>query len=210
MFKFLYKLFNPAKNSIIDEEIDMKKYLIIGLGNIGSDYANTRHNIGFKILDFFAKEESLNFETQKLGDVTTYKFKGHQFIFLKPSTYMNLSGKAVVYWMTKENIPLENMLVITDDLNLPFGTIRLKTKGSDGGHNGLKDIQDKLQTTNYNRFRFGISDAFSKGRQIDYVLGEWTEEENSKLTERLQKSVELIKSFGTAGVNITMNTFNGA
>lgn len=210
MFKFLYNLFNPSKDSIFDEEIAMKKYLIIGLGNIGSEYANTRHNIGFKILDFFAKEESLNFETQKLGDVTTYKFKGRQFIFLKPSTYMNLSGKAVVYWMTKENIPIENMLVITDDLNLPFGTIRLKTKGSDGGHNGLKDIQDKLQTTNYNRFRFGISDAFSKGRQIDYVLGEWTEEENSKLTERLQKSVELIKSFGTAGINITMNTFNGA
>jgi PTH1 family peptidyl-tRNA hydrolase len=123
---------------------------------------------------------------------------------------MNLSGKSLVYWMTKENIPMENLLVITDDLNLPFGTIRLKTKGSDGGHNGLKDIQDKLQTTNYNRFRFGISDAFSKGRQVDYVLGEWSDEENLKLTERLQKSVELIKSFGTAGVNITMNTFNGA
>ena len=210
MFKFLYNLFNTSKDSIIDEETSMKKYLIIGLGNIGDDYANTRHNIGFKILDFFAKEESLNFETQKLGDVAIYKFKGRQFIFLKPSTYMNLSGKAVTYWMNKENIPIENLLIITDDLNLPFGTIRLKTKGSDGGHNGLKDIQDKLQTTNYNRFRFGISDAFSKGRQIDYVLGEWTEEENTILTERLKKSVELIKSFGTAGVNITMNTFNGA
>lgn len=210
MFKFLYNLFNTSTDSIIDEEISMKKYLIIGLGNIGDDYANTRHNIGFKILDFFAKEESLNFETQKLGDVAIYKFKGRQFIFLKPSTYMNLSGKAVTYWMNKENIPIENLLIITDDLNLPFGTIRLKTKGSDGGHNGLKDIQDKLQTTNYNRFRFGISDAFNKGRQIDYVLGEWTEEENTKLTERLKKSVELIKSFGTAGINITMNTFNGA
>lgn len=122
---------------------------------------------------------------------------------------MNLSGKAIVYWMNKENIPLENLLVITDDLNLPFGTIRLKTKGSDGGHNGLKDTQDKLQTTNYNRFRFGISDAFSKGRQVDYVLGEWSPEEEAKLPERLDKSFELIKSFGTAGVNITMNTFNG-
>ena len=122
---------------------------------------------------------------------------------------MNLSGKAIQYWMTKENIPLENLLVITDDLNLPFGSIRLKTKGSDGGHNGLKDTQDKLQTTNYNRFRFGISDAFSKGRQVDYVLGEWTPEEDSKLEERLDKSVELIRSFGTAGINITMNTFNG-
>ncbi|HLT33641.1 MAG TPA: aminoacyl-tRNA hydrolase [Aquaticitalea sp.] len=187
----------------------MKKFLIVGLGNIGDDYANTRHNIGFKILDFFAKQESLSFETQKLGDMAVYKFKGRQFILLKPSTYMNLSGKAVVYWMNKENVTLDNLLVITDDLNLPFGTIRLKTKGSDGGHNGLKDIQDKLQTINYNRFRFGISDTFSKGRQIDYVLGEWTEEENQKLTERLEKSVELIKSFGTAGVNITMNAFNG-
>jgi PTH1 family peptidyl-tRNA hydrolase len=210
MFKFFLDLFKTSKTSTIPEEHPMKKFLIVGLGNIGDDYANTRHNIGFKVLDFLAKEEELTFVTQKLGDLTTYKFKGRQFILLKPSTYMNLSGKSLVYWMTKENIPMENLLVITDDLNLPFGTIRLKTKGSDGGHNGLKDIQDKLQTTNYNRFRFGISDAFSKGRQVDYVLGEWSDEENLKLTERLQKSVELIKSFGTAGVNITMNTFNGA
>lgn len=122
---------------------------------------------------------------------------------------MNLSGKAVVYWLTKENIPLENMLVITDDLNLPFGNIRVKTKGSDGGHNGLKDIQEKLNTTLYNRFRFGISDVFSKGQQVDYVLGKWTAEENEKLKERLDKSVELIKSFGLAGISMTMNAFNG-
>ena len=192
------------------EEHHMKKFLIVGLGNIGDEYANTRHNIGFKILDYFATAETLTFETKKLGDLTTYKFKGRQFILLKPSTYMNLSGKAVTYWMNKESISLENLLIITDDLNLPFGTIRLKTKGSDGGHNGLKDIQDKLQSTEYNRFRFGISDAFSKGRQIDYVLGEWSEEEDQKLSERLTKSVKLIKSFGTAGINITMNTFNGA
>src|SRR5690606_39014713 len=198
-----------SKNTLPVEENIMKKYLIVGLGNIGSEYANTRHNIGFRILDHLAKKEGLNFETQKLGDIAVYKFKGRQFILLKPSTYMNLSGKAIVYWMNKENIPLENLLVITDDLNLPFGTIRLKTKGSDGGHNGLKDTQDKLQTTNYNRFRFGISDAFSKGRQVDYVLGEWSPEEEAKLPERLDKSFELIKSFGTAGVNITMNTFNG-
>jgi len=209
MFNFFYELFNPSKDTNIVKGNTMKKFLIVGLGNIGDDYANTRHNIGFKILDFFAKQESLSFETQKLGDMAVYKLKGRRFILLKPSTYMNLSGKAVVYWMNKENVTLDNLLVITDDLNLPFGTIRLKTKGSDGGHNGLKDIQDKLQTINYNRFRFGISDTFSKGRQIDYVLGEWTEEENQKLTERLEKSVELIKSFGTAGVNITMNAFNG-
>lgn len=187
----------------------MKKYLIVGLGNIGEKYQNTRHNIGFQILDFLAKKENLQFETKKLGDVTTYKFKGRHFILLKPSTYMNLSGKSVIYWLTQEKIPLENLLIITDDLNLPFGTIRLKTKGSDGGHNGLKDIQDKLQTITYNRFRFGISDEFSKGRQVDYVLGEWTDDESKLLTERLEKSVELIKSFGTAGVSITMNTFNG-
>lgn len=210
MLDFFFNLFKSSEDSIQFEETTMKKFLIVGLGNIGADYANTRHNIGFKILDFLAKQESLTFETQKLGDITTFKFKGRQFILLKPSTYMNLSGKAVVYWMNKENIAIENLLVITDDLNLPFGTIRLKTKGSDGGHNGLKDIQDKLQTTNYNRFRFGISDAFSKGRQVDYVLGEWDEEENAKLTERLEKSVELIKSFGTAGINNTMNTFNGS
>ncbi|MFI1744570.1 aminoacyl-tRNA hydrolase [Thalassobellus sediminis] len=187
----------------------MKKYLIVGLGNIGGEYANTRHNIGFKILDYFAKEEDLMFETKKLGDIVTYKLKGRTFVFLKPNTYMNLSGKAVLYWLTKEKIPLENLLVITDDLNLPFGSIRLKMKGSDGGHNGLKDIQEKLNTTKYNRFRFGISDAFSKGRQVDYVLGEWTDEENKGLNKRLEKSVALIKSFVLAGVNNTMNTFNG-
>ncbi len=208
MIKFIINLFKRSNRATFIDEQLMKKYLIVGLGNIGAEYANTRHNIGFKILDDLAKQESLQFETQKLGDMATYKFKGRQFILLKPNTYMNLSGKAIVYWMNKENIPIENLLVITDDLNLPFGTIRLKTKGSDGGHNGLKDTQDKLQTTNYNRFRFGISDEFSKGKQVDYVLGEWTEEENKKLSERLEKSIELIKSFGTAGINITMNTFN--
>ncbi len=192
------------------EEIPpMKKFLIVGLGNIGPKYHNTRHNIGFQVLDELAAEEDLTFETQKLGDVATYKFKGRTFILLKPSTFMNLSGKAVNYWLQKEKVPLENLLVITDDLNLSFGTLRVKTKGSDGGHNGLKDIQAQLGTSNYNRFRFGISDEFSKGRQVDYVLGEWDEGEQKKLPERLKKSVEVIKSFGTAGINNTMNTFNG-
>lgn len=209
MLTFIRQLLKTKKNSLESEDITMKKYLIVGLGNIGSDYENTRHNIGFKILDFFAKKESLTFETQKLGDVAHFKFKGRQFIFLKPSTYMNLSGKAVQYWLGQEKIPLENLLVITDDLNLPFGSIRIKTKGSDGGHNGLKDIQAKLQTVEYNRFRFGISDAFSKGRQVDYVLGEWNEEELSKLPERLEKSLEVILSFGMAGISNTMNEFNG-
>ena len=187
----------------------MKKFLIVGLGNIGDEYANTRHNIGFKILDHFVQKEDITFETQKLGAKAAFKLKGRSFIFLKPSTYMNLSGKAVKYWLEKEKIPIENLLVITDDLNLPFGSIRLKTKGSDGGHNGLKDIQDKLNTTKYNRFRFGISDTFGKGRQIDYVLGQWSDEESSKLEERLDQSVALIKSFGLSGVNNSMNSFNG-
>lgn len=210
IWKFIKNLFKWNSTSLdIEDTNSMKKFLIVGLGNIGEQYANTRHNIGFKILDAFADKEELHFETQKLGDLTTYKFKGRTFILLKPSTFMNLSGKAVLYWLTKEKIPLENLLVITDDLNLPFGSLRLKTKGSDGGHNGLKDIQDKLQTNRYNRFRFGISDEFSKGRQVDYVLGEWTMEESEKLKERFEKSIEIIKSFGTAGIGITMNTFNG-
>lgn len=207
MCHFLRKLFKGKQH--IEDPISMKKYLIVGLGNVGEKYANTRHNVGFKILDRFAKQEDLTFETQKLGDIATYMLKGRKLIFLKPNTYMNLSGKAVLYWMTKEKIPFENLLVITDDLNLPFGNIRLKTKGSDGGHNGLKDIQEKLNTTQYNRFRFGISDAFSKGKQIDYVLGEWDPEEENNLNERLDVSVNLIKSFVLEGINRAMNAFNG-
>lgn len=207
MLSFFGKILGKKKTG---ENIDpMKKFLIVGLGNIGPKYENTRHNIGFKILDELAREKELTFETQKLGDVATFKYKGRTFVLLKPSTYMNLSGKAVNYWMQKEKIALENLLVVTDDLNLAFGTLRLKTKGSDGGHNGLKDIQAQLNTTKYNRFRFGISDEFSKGSQVDYVLGEWNEDEESKLQERLKTSAELIQSFGTAGVSNTMNTFNG-
>jgi len=205
---FLRKLFATSKPSITGDD-PMKKFLIVGLGNIGPKYEHTRHNIGFKILDYVAETETLTWETAKLGDITLHKKKGRSFLFLKPSTYMNLSGKAVHYWLEKEKIPLENLLVITDDLNLAFGTIRVKTKGSDGGHNGLKDIQNVLQTTQYNRFRFGISDAFTKGRQIDYVLGEWTSEEEEKLGERLKKAKQIIESFGLAGINITMNQFNG-
>lgn len=186
-----------------------KKFLIVGLGNIGAEYVNTRHNIGFKVLDFLAKKESLDFQTVKLGSLAEYKFKGRTFLLLKPNTYMNLSGKAVKYWMDQEKIPLENILVITDDLNLSFGTIRIKGKGSDGGHNGLKNINLILNTQNYTRFRFGISDQFKKGQQVDYVLGEWDEQEKTALTERLEISVEIIKSFGTAGLNNTMNSFNG-
>jgi PTH1 family peptidyl-tRNA hydrolase len=185
------------------------KFLIVGLGNIGAEYVNTRHNIGFKIVDFLAKKEGINFETVKLGALAEYKLKGRTFLLLKPNTYMNLSGKAVHYWMEKEKIPLENVLIITDDLNLSFGKIRIRKKGSDGGHNGLKSIHAILNTTDYTRFRFGISDEFKKGKQVDYVLGEWDEEEKTKLPERLELASEIIKSFGTAGLENTMTAFNG-
>lgn len=200
------KLFATQKVETTDS---MKKFLIVGLGNIGPDYVNTRHNIGFKILDHLARKEAVEFQTVKLGALAEYKFKGRTYLLLKPNTYMNLSGKAVSYWMEKEKIPVENILVITDDLNLPFGTIRIRKKGSDGGHNGLKNIQLLLNSSIYPRFRFGISDEFKKGQQIDYVLGNWDETEKANLPERLDLAAEIIKSFGTAGLENTMTTYNG-
>jgi len=206
MRAFFAKLLSKSK----PEEIDpMKKFLIVGLGNPGPKYENTRHNIGFKILDTLAEKRELTFEADRYADKAEFNFKGKKFILIKPSTFMNLSGKAVRYWLEKEKISIQNLMVITDDLNLSFGTLRLKPKGSDGGHNGLKHIQDILQTTAYPKFRFGISDEFSKGQQIDYVLSEWTPEEQEKLKERLDTSSELIISFATAGIHNTMNSFNG-
>lgn len=207
MIKYLNNLFSITKTA--DNTDTMKKFLIVGLGNIGAEYVNTRHNIGFKVVDFLARKEGITFETVKLGALAEYKFKGRTFLLLKPNTYMNLSGKAVQYWMEKENIPLENILVITDDLNLSFGTIRIRKKGSDGGHNGLKNINLVLNTQEYSRFRFGISDEFKKGKQIDYVLGEWDDAEKGALPERLELASEIIKSFGTAGLENTMTSFNG-
>jgi PTH1 family peptidyl-tRNA hydrolase len=216
--KALFSKTKEAKDSIKLEVLEQlknniksvsNKFLIVGLGNIGAEYINTRHNIGFKIIDFLARKEGISFETVKLGALAEYKFKGRTFLLLKPNTYMNLSGKAVKYWMDKENIPLENILIITDDLNLSFGKIRIKPKGSDGGHNGLKSIHATLNTTNYVRFRFGISDEFKKGKQVDYVLGEWEEDEKTALPERLELASEIIKSFGTAGLENTMTSFNG-
>lgn len=203
---WLLTLFKKNKQ---EDTNPMKKFLIVGLGNIGSEYANTRHNIGFKILDYLANKESISFQTVKLGDIAELKIKGRTLLLLKPNTYMNLSGKAVKYWLEKENIEKDNMLVITDDLNLAFGTIRIKTKGSDGGHNGLKNIQLVLNSTEYPRFRFGISDAFKKGQQVNYVLGEWDAEEKEKLKERLEISTEIITSFALEGLNNTMNSYNG-
>ncbi|WP_019037010.1 aminoacyl-tRNA hydrolase [Psychroflexus tropicus] len=206
MRAFFAKLLSKSK----PEEIDpMKKFLIVGLGNPGPKYENTRHNIGFKILDTLAEKRELTFEADRYADKAEFNFKGKKFILIKPSTFMNLSGKAVRYWLEKEKISIQNLMVITDDLNLSFGTLRLKAKGSHGGHNGLKHIQDILQTTAYPRFRFGISDEFSKGQQVDYVLSEWTSKEQEQLEERLDTSSELILSFGTAGIHNTMNSFNG-
>ncbi len=207
MIKWLNGLFTKAKPA---EKTDvMNKFLIVGLGNIGAEYVNTRHNIGFKVLDFLAKNESTSFDNLKFGALAELKLKGKTFFLLKPNTYMNLSGKAVKYWMEKENIPLQNVLIIADDLNLSFGTIRIRSKGSDGGHNGLKNITLLLNTQEYARFRFGISDEFKKGKQVDYVLGNWDDIEKTKLPERLEVASEIIKSFGLAGLENTMTAFNG-
>ncbi len=184
------------------------KYLIVGLGNIGADYDNTRHNIGFEVLDEVAKSFDVSFKEEHLGNIAELRHKGRTFMLLKPSTYMNRSGKAVRYWLQKLNIPLTNLLVVLDDLNLSFGTQRLRSKGNDGGHNGLKDIDATLNTNNYARLRVGIGNDFPKGRQVDYVLGKWSAEEAEKLPEILKYATETIKSFGTIGLEMTMNQFN--
>ncbi len=187
----------------------MKKFLIVGLGNIGPKYEETRHNIGFKVLDSLAKKENVIFESLKLGDISEFKIKGRTAILLKPNTFMNLSGKAIKYWLNKEKIPLENLLVITDDIHIDFGMFRIKPKGSAGGHNGLKDTQEKLNTNSYSRFRFGVGGDFSKGKQVDYVLGEWTSGEQIDLSIRIDNAIDAIKSFILAGLPNTMNKFNG-
>jgi PTH1 family peptidyl-tRNA hydrolase len=184
------------------------KFLIVGLGNIGSEYAETRHNIGFKVLDALAGASNLFFRTDRYGDVCELKHKGKMFILLKPSTFMNLSGNAVRYWMQQEKIALENVLVITDDLALPYGKLRMRGQGSDGGHNGLKHINQILQTTQYARLRFGISAEFSKGQQVDYVLGIWSPEENQVLSEHIERAGKVVFSFGLIGLARTMNEVN--
>lgn len=184
------------------------KYLIVGLGNIGDEYDGTRHNIGFRVLDALAKASNLVFEDKRYGAVATLPLKGQQLVLLKPSTYMNLSGNAVRYWLQKENIPLENLLVVVDDLSLAFGTLRLKGKGSDGGHNGLKHIAATLGTQAYARLRFGIGNDFPRGGQVDYVLSPFSEEEYKLMPERLETAGQIIQSFCLAGLDITMNQFN--
>ncbi|MCC6372403.1 MAG: aminoacyl-tRNA hydrolase [Bacteroidia bacterium] len=186
----------------------MSKFLIVGLGNIGDDYAETRHNIGFKIVDFLAADAGVKFSSGRLADVAQIKYKGKQIILIKPTTYMNLSGKAVNYWLQAEKIEVDNMMVLVDELALPFGKIRIGPKGSDGGHNGLKDIQATLNSNSYPRLRFGISNEFNKGSQVNYVLGKWNEEELKTLSERIKIASDAVKAFSFIGLQRCMNEFN--
>ncbi len=188
----------------------MEKYLIVGLGNIGIEYQNTRHNIGFRILDALAKASNIVFSTERYGATATLSLKGRQLLLLKPSTYMNLSGNAVRYWMQEENIPLEHVLIVVDDLALPFGALRLKGKGSDAGHNGLKHIAATIGTQNYARLRFGIDNKFPRGAQIDYVLGAFDPEEEEAMAERIEIACEIVRSFCLAGIERTMGQYNNA
>ena len=184
------------------------KYLIAGLGNIGPEYQFTRHNIGFQVLDALAEASNILFQDKRYGCIAEYKFKARTFVLLKPSTFMNRSGMAVNYWLKKTKIPLENLLVITDDVALPFGSVRIRPKGGDGGHNGLNNIIQVLGNSGFARLRFGIGDNFFSGQQSDYVLGKWLDEESKLLPERISLCVEIIKSFGTIGLELTMTQFN--
>ena len=184
------------------------KYLVAGLGNIGEEYAHTRHNIGFDILDALAGVSNISFKDRRYGFVAEMKFRARTYVLLKPSTYMNLSGNAVRYWLRKEKIPLEKLLVVVDDIALPFGTLRLRARGGDAGHNGLNHIQTILGTTGYARLRFGIGNDFYSGQQVDYVLSRWTQEQEKALPERIELAGEIIRSFGVIGLERTMNTYN--
>ncbi len=214
MFEFLKKLFGKSSSDddkkVLEEEINdpTMNFLIAGLGNPGRDYDYTRHNIGFEVLDELAKTKACEFELGKQAFYAKFKHKGRQFHLIKPTTYMNLSGKAVRYWLQHLKIPQENLLVIVDDLNLPFEKIRLKAKGSDGGHNGLKSITQLLGNNKYARLRFGIGDNFRKGKQVDYVLGKWTKKESEELPFLIQHAVDTTLAFGTIGIERTMNQFN--
>lgn len=183
------------------------KFLIAGLGNMGNDYEGTRHNVGFEILDTMANEASISWKHEHLGDVAIYKHKGRAFYLLKPSTYMNLSGKAVRYWMNKLSLTQDKILVVTDDLNISFGSIRIRPGGSDGGHNGLRHINETFGNQHYARMRVGIGNSFSKGRQVDYVLGKWSETEKAALPDIIAHAIGGIKTFGILGIQEAMNQF---
>lgn len=190
--------------------VEMKKYLIVGLGNIGEEYQNTRHNIGFQILDHLTEKNQLSWEVKKLGSYSSLKVKGRQFILIKPNTYMNRSGKSVRYWALQEKIPLENILIATDELHLPFGSIRLRSKGSPAGHNGLKDIEAQLNTPHYCRLRFGIGQEQKVYDQVKFVLDPWDKKEEDNLPKIIEKCTEAVICFGLEGINTAMNKFNGS
>lgn len=217
MFDFLKRLFATSngngkegkqEQSETEKNHQQMNFLIVGLGNIGSEYAQTRHNIGFRVLDALAKASNLVFEDKRYGAVTTLKVKNQTLTLLKPSTYMNLSGNAVRYWMNEKKIPLENILVVVDDLSLPFGQLRMRPGGSEAGHNGLKHISSVLGTQQYARLRFGIGNDFPRGGQVDFVLGEFTDEDLKTMDERLELAGEMVKSFARSGIQFTMNHFN--
>ena len=184
------------------------KYLIVGLGNIGAEYAETRHNIGFKVLDTLAEVSNTSFSTSRYGDTATVRHRGRELLLLKPSTYMNLSGKAVRYWMQTEKIPIERVFVVVDDIAIPFGAVRIRAKGSDGGHNGLKNITELLGSQDYARLRMGVGNAFQRGGQVNYVLGEWSDEEKKLLPEKLRHAADACLSFASQGIELTMTRYN--
>ena len=184
------------------------RYLIVGLGNIGSEYLGTRHNIGFRLVNSLVEDAGAGFTEERYGAIARFRIKNKEVVVLKPNTFMNLSGHAVRYWLQKENIPVENLLVVVDDLALPYGVLRLKPKGSHAGHNGLHNIQDLLGTQEYARLRFGIGDDFPRGRQVEYVLGQFSPEELADMPEKQKQAVEIMRSFCLAGVQITMNQYN--
>lgn len=209
MFKFFTELFKKRKtedNNSADPH--MKKFLIVGLGNIGPDYVDTRHNIGFMIADKLAGETNATFSSCRYGDMAKARVKNCELLILKPSTFMNLSGVAVRYWMNKEKLPLQQLLILVDDIALPFGTIRIREAGSEGGHNGLKSISEHLGTRNYARLRFGVGNEFAQGRQIDYVLGEFSQDEKKLLPDKIDKAVEAVKAFCLSGAAFAMTHFN--
>jgi len=206
MLEWLRKLF--AFNTTKEIE-DPMKYLVVGLGNIGSEYDGTRHNIGFDVLDHLAEKHDGKWKTDTLGTVCEIKHKGRTLCLLKPSTYMNRSGKAINYWMTKKKIKRDKLLVVVDDLHMDLGKLRLRGKGSDGGHNGLKDIQQVLGGTNYPRLKFGIGNNFHSGQQVDFVLGKWKSEEKELVQKQIEKAANAILSFAAIGIKFTMEKFNG-
>lgn len=205
MFQFVTNFFKRNRKK---KKPDPMKYLIVGLGNMGPDYDGTRHNVGFEVVDYLANEHHVTFKNDMLGDIAEIKHKGRTIVLLKPSTYMNRSGKAVNYWLQKQKIKIPNLLIILDDLNLPFGKQRLKPKGNNGGHNGLKDIDQILGGNLYARLRVGIGDDFHKGQQVNYVLGKWSAEEKKQLPEIIKKAADTALSFAAIGVEFTMNKFN--